>query len=73
MIWILTIGIALFIVFNLVALALADVCEIFEDYWIFIKILFLGCILFVISYGIASSIICAFSNGDSQYCIEKEK
>lgn len=33
MIWILTIAIALFIVFNFIALALANEYEIFQYYW----------------------------------------
>lgn len=73
MIWILTIAIALFIVFNFIALALADEYEIFQYYWLFIAILFLGLILFAISYGMASDIICASSNGDSKYCIAEEE
>ena len=73
MVWILTIGIALFIVFNFIALVLADECEIFQYYWLLIAISFLGLILFAISYGIASGIICASSNGDSKYCIKGEK
>lgn len=71
MIWILTIGIALFIVFNFIALLLMDEYEIFQYYWLFIAISFLGLILFAISYGMASDIICESSNGDSEYCIEE--
>ena len=73
MIWILTIGIALFIAFHFIALVFADEYEIFQYYWMFVVISFLGLTLFAISYGIASGIICASSNGDSKYCIKKEK
>lgn len=72
MIWLLTIAIAVLILFVIFSIALWDEFEIVRIIWSIIGILFVGYVLLAISYGISAEIICDTSNGDSKYCVEEE-
>ena len=71
MTWLLTLGIALFILFILASLIFFDEWKIFQYFWGFVYISFASFVLLGISYDIAATIICEKSNKDSKYCIEK--
>lgn len=73
MIWLLTIAIALFIIFVISSMVLWDEFEIVRIIWSIIGILFVGYVLLAISYAISAEIICQNSNGDSKYCIKEDK
>ena len=73
MIWLLTIVIAVLIVFAIYSIELWDEFDIVRIIWSIIGILVVGYVLLAISYGISAKIICTYSNGDSEYCVEEDK
>lgn len=73
MIWLLTIAIAVLMLFAISSLVLLDEFEIVRIIWSIIGILFVGYVLLAISYAISAEIICSYSNGDSKYCAKENK
>ena len=73
MIWLLTVGIAVLMLFVIFSIALWDEFEIVRIIWSIIGILFVGYVLLAISYAISAEIICSHSNGDSKYCVKENK
>lgn len=73
MIWLLTISIAVLILFAISSLVLWDEFGIVRIIWSIIGILLVGYVLFAISYAISADIICLYSNGDSKYCVKENK
>lgn len=73
MIWLLTIAIAVLILFAIFSPALWDEFDIVGIIWSIIGILVVGYVLLAISYSISAKIICDTSNGDSKYCVKENK